>query len=136
MCFLAFFLSLLNVVRREVLLEVEVGHNNIRWGSEKIAELIVKNDRAVLGMLKTLLNDVGVHELGYLGAGDEPPSGSERNSRNLGVISCFRLKPLFCGASLSLLAGRIILDALHLTNELNERLDINTESSNFGLNSF
>ena len=59
-------------MRAEVLLEVEIGHNNIRWGSEKITELVVKNDLAtVLGMLKTLLNDVGVHELGYLGARDE-----------------------------------------------------------------
>jgi len=59
-------------MRAEVLLEVEIGHNNIRGGSEKITELVVKNDLAtVLGMLKTLLNDVGVHELGYLGARDE-----------------------------------------------------------------
>ena len=90
-------------MRAEVLLEVEIGHNNIRWGSEKIAELIVKNDLAtVLGMLKTLLNDVGVHELGYLGAEMSSPSGSERNSRNLGVISCFRLKPLLAARALAL----------------------------------
>ena len=56
----------------EVLLEVKVRHNNIRGGSEEIAKLVVKDDLAtVLGMLKTLLNDVGVHDFGYLGTRDE-----------------------------------------------------------------
>jgi hypothetical protein len=56
----------------EVLLEVKVRHNDIRRRGEKIAKLIVKNDLAtVLGMLKTLLNDVGVHDFGYLGTRDE-----------------------------------------------------------------
>jgi hypothetical protein len=121
----------------KVLLQVKVRHNNIRGRGEEIAKLVVKNDLAtVLGVLETLVNDVLVNELGNLRARDE-----------IGFWKCQELTQLRCnfllsvetvvrGTSLSLLTGRIILDTLHFTNELNERLDISTESGNFSLNGF
>jgi hypothetical protein len=62
-----YFLSLLNVVRRQVLLEVKVSNNNVGGRSKKVPKLIVENNlAAVFGMFKTLLSDVLVDKLGNL----------------------------------------------------------------------
>jgi len=131
------FLSLLNVVRRKVLLEVKVRHDNIRRGCEEIAKLIVEDNLAtVLGMLETLVDDVLVHELGDLRAGDELAFGKAEELAQLRCDFLFAVEAVVLSALLSLLPIGVLLDALNLTDELNKRLDIRTESSDFGLDSF
>ena len=136
MCF--YFLSLLlDVVRRKVLLEVKVRHDNIRRGCEEIAKLIVEDNLAtVLGMLETLVDDVLVHELGDLRAGDELAFGKAEELAQLRCDFLFAVEAVVLSALLSLLPIGVLLDALNLTDELNKRLDIRTESSDFGLDSF
>jgi len=135
-CFL--FLSLLlDVVRREVLLEVKVGHDNIRRRREEVAELIVEDNLAtVLGVLETLVDDVLVHELGDLRAGDELAFGKAEKLAQLRCDFLFAVEPVVLSTLLRLLAIRILLEVLHLADELDERLNLGAESSEFGLNSF
>ena len=136
MCF--YFLSLLlDVVRRKVLLEVKVRHDNIRRGCEEIAKLIVEDNLAtVLGMLETLVDDVLVHELGDLRARDELAFGKAEELAQLRCDFLFAVEAVVLSALLSRLPIGVLLDALNLTDELNKRLDIRTESSDFGLDSF
>jgi len=124
-------------VRRKVLLEVKVRHDNIRRGCEEIAKLIVEDNLAtVLGMLETLVDDVLVHELGDLRAGDELAFGKAEELAQLRCDFLFAVEAVVLSALLSLLPIGVLLDALNLTDELNKRLDIRTESSDFGLDSF
>jgi len=124
-------------VRRKVLLEVKVRHDNIRRGCEEIAKLIVEDNLAtVLGMLETLVDDVLVHELGDLRARDELAFGKAEELAQLRCDFLFAVEAVVLSALLSLLPIGVLLDALNLTDELNKRLDIRTESSDFGLDSF
>jgi hypothetical protein len=136
MCF--YFLSLLlDVVRRKVLLEVKVRHDNIRRGCEEVTKLIVEDNLAtVLGVLETLVDDVLVHELGHLRARDELTFGKAEKLAQLRCNFLLAVETVVLGALLSLLAIRILLEVLDLTDELDERLDLRAESSNFGLDGF
>jgi hypothetical protein len=135
MCFI--FLSLLHVVRRKVLLEVKVRHDDIRGRREKGTKLIVEDNLAtVLGMLKTVVDDVLVHELGDLGAGDELAFGKAEKLAQLRCDFLFAVEAVVLGALLSLFTIGILLEVLNLADELHERLDFGAESSDFGLNSF
>jgi len=135
MCFI--FLSLLHVVRRKVLLEVKVRHDDIRGRCEKGTKLIVEDNLAtVLGMLKTVVDDVLVHELGDLGAGDELAFGKAEKLAQLRCDFLFAVEAVVLGALLSLFTIGILLEVLNLADELHERLDFGAESSDFGLNSF
>jgi hypothetical protein len=124
-------------MRAEILLEVKIGNGNVRGRLKEILELIVKDKLAtVIGVLKTLLGDVGVDLLGHLGARDQL---TLRKSKELAQLRCNFLLPVETvvgGARLGLLTVRILLGVLHLTDELSKSLDISTESSNFSLDSF
>jgi hypothetical protein len=131
------FLSLLHVVRRKVLLEVKVRHLDIRGRREKVTKLIVEDNlTTVIGMLETLVDDVLVHELGDLGAGDELAFGKAEKLAQLRCNFLLAVETIVLSALLGLLAIRILLEVLDLADELDEGLDLGAESSDFGLNSF
>src|SRR6056300_832733 len=132
------FLSLLlDVVRREVLLEVKVGHLNVGWGVEKSAKGIVEDNLAtVIGVLETLVDDVLVDELRHLGTGDELASWKTEELTQLRRHILLTVETVVGGTSLSLLTIGILLSVLHLADELGERLHLGAESSKFVLNGF
>jgi hypothetical protein len=132
------FLSLLlDVVRREVLLEVKVSHLNVRGRREKIAKLVVEDDLAtVVGVLEAVVDDVLVDDLGHLGARDELTCGKSKELAQLRRHILLTVESVVSGASLSLLTIGIFLGVLDLTNELGEVLDIGAEGGKLGLNGF
>lgn len=135
MCFI--FLSLLHVVRRKVLLKVKVGHNDIRRWCEKVTELVVEDNlTTVLGVLKPVVDDVLVHELGYLRARDELAFGKAEKLAQLRCDFLFAVEAVVLGALLSLFPIGVLLEVLDLADEFHERLDFRAESSDFSLNSF
>jgi len=116
MCF--YFLSLLlDVVRRKVLLEVKVRHDNIRRGCEEVTKLIVEDNLAtVLGVLETLVDDVLVHELGHLRARDELTFGKAEKLAQLRCNFLLAVKTAVSAALLKLLLSWILLSAFALTD--------------------
>jgi hypothetical protein len=132
-----YFLSLLNVVRRKVLLEVKVSNNNVSGRREELAELIVENNlAAVLGMLETLLSDVLVDKLGDFGTGDEISFGKSEKLTQLRCDFLLSVEAVVLSARLSLLTIGIFLGVLDLAYELGEVLYIVAEGGNFGLDGF
>jgi len=124
-------------VRREVLLKVKVGDGNVGRRLEELLELVVKDKLAtVLGVLETLVSDVLVDELGHLGARDELTLGKSEELAQLRCNFLLAVETVVSGTGLGLLTVRILLDVLHLANELGESLDISAEGSNFSLDSF
>jgi len=135
--FLSLLLLLLDVVRREVLLEVKVGYLNVRGGSEEIAELVVEDNLAtVLGVLKTLLGDVLVDKLGNLGTRNELAFGKSKKLAQLRCHILLTVESVVLGALLRLLTVGILLGVLNLADELGESLYVVAESGKFGLNGF
>ena len=137
LCFYFLSLFLLDIVRRKVLLEVKVSNNNVGGRSKKVPKLIVENNlAAVLGVLKTLLSDVLVNELGNLRAGDEI---AFREGKKLAQLRCnflLSVESVVLGTLLGLLTVRILLSVLNLAYKLSEILYIVAEGGNFGLDSF
>ena len=124
-------------MRGKVLLQVKVSHGYVRRRLKELLELVVKDElTTVLGVLQLLLGDVLVDELGDLGARNEL---TLRKSEELTQLRCdflLAVETVVGGAGLSLLTSRIILDVLHLADELGESLDIGAESGTCGLNGF
>jgi len=133
-----YLLSLLfDVMRREVFLQVKVSNHNIRGGCEEVAKLLVEDDLAtVLGVLETLLDDVLVHELGHLRAGDEFISGKPEKLPQLRRHILLTVEAVVGGARLSLLTIWILLCVLDLADKFGEGLHIGAESNEFGLDGF
>jgi hypothetical protein len=133
-----YFLShLLDVVRREILLEVKVRNLNVSRGSEEITEGIVEDNlTTVLRMLETLLGDILVNKLGNLGARDEIAVGKAKKSPQLRCHILLSVEAVVLSALLRLLTIRVILRILKLTDKLGQVLHIVTEGGKFGLNSF
>tara|TARA_B100000073_G_scaffold109281_2_gene88096 strand:+ start:12549 stop:13013 length:465 start_codon:yes stop_codon:yes gene_type:complete len=135
--FMFYFLSLLNVVRRKVLLEVKVSNNNVGGRSKKVPKLIVENNlTAVLGMLKTLVGNILVNKLGNLGARDELSFGEGEKLTQLRCDFLLSVESVVLSTLLGLLTIRILLSVLDLAYKLSEILYIVAESGKFGLNSF
>ena len=108
-------------MRRKVLLEVKVGYLNVRGRSEEIAELVVEDNLAtVLGVLKTLLGDVLVDELGNLRARDELAFGKSKKFAQLRCHILLTVESVVLGALLRLLAVGILLGVLNLADELGD----------------
>jgi len=137
LCFYFLSLFLLDVVRRKVLLEVKVSNNNVGGRSKKVPKLIVENNlAAVLWVLKTLLSDVLVNELGNLRAGDEISVGEGKKLTQLRCDFLLSVESVVLGTLLGLLTVRILLSVLDLAYKLSEILYIVAEGGNFGLDSF
>ena len=137
MCVIFLSLFLLDVVRRQVLLQVKVSNNHVSWGSKKVPELVVENNlAAVLGMLKTFLSDILVNELGNLGAGDEVFCGKREKFTQLRCDFLFAVEAVVLRTLLSLLTIRVFLGVLNLTHKFTEILDIVAEGGDFGFNGF
>ena len=124
-------------MRGQVLLEVEVGHLNLRRGVEEIAEGIVEDNLAtVLGVLQTLLGDVSVDQLGHFGSGYKIVLGDIEECSQLRAHILLAVETIIVGALLCLLTIGILLGALDLTNDLGEGFDISAKCGDLGLNGF
>jgi hypothetical protein len=115
-------------MRRKVLLEVKVSHDDVSGGLEEVLELFVEDKLAtVIWVLETLLGNVLVDELGHLRTRDELTLS---NSHELAQLRCnflLAVEAVVRGASLSLLTIRVLLGVLHLTDDLGESLNISTD---------
>jgi len=137
LCIGFYFLSLLDVMRREILLKVKVGDDDTLGRREEFTKLVVEDNlTTVFGMLETLVSDILVDELGHLRAGDELIS---RKSEKLLQLRCnflLTIESVVLSALLGLLTVRILLSVLNLTNKLGQVLDVVTKGSDFGLDVF
>src|SRR6056300_181159 len=135
--FLSLLLLLLDVVRAQVLLEVKVGHLDVRGRREEVAKLVVEDNlTTVVGVLETLLSDVLVDRLGHLGARDELAFRKFEERAQLRAHILLTVEAVVGGTSLSLLTIWIFLGVLDLANKLGQVLDIVAEGGNFSLNGF
>jgi len=124
-------------VGAQVLLEVKVGHLDVRGRSEEVAKLVVKDNlTTVVWVLKTRLSNVLVNELGHLRARDELAFGKSEKRAQLRRHILLAVEAVVGGASLSLLTIWVFLGVLNLANKLGKVLDVVAESGDFGLNGF
>jgi hypothetical protein len=124
-------------MRREILLKVKVGDDNALRRREEITELVVEDNlTTVLGVLKTLVSDILVDELGHLRTRDELTISNTNEFTQLRCNFLLAIESVVLRALLGLLTVRIFLGVLDLTNELSEVLHVVTKGGEFGLDGF
>tara|TARA_R110001632_G_scaffold11647_3_gene41668 strand:- start:2522 stop:2938 length:417 start_codon:yes stop_codon:yes gene_type:complete len=124
-------------MRRQVLLEVQVGHHNLRgWGEESTERVVKDNLATVLGVLETLLEDVLVDKLSHLRSGNEITFGKYKEFTQLRCDFLLSVEAVVLSTLLSLFTIGILLGILDLTDELGESLNFGAEGGDFGLNGF
>jgi len=124
-------------VRTEILLEVQESNLDVRGRLEKIAKLLVENEHAaVVGVLETVLLDVSVDCASYEAAGDELALLETEERAELVGNLLLAVEAVVLRAVRGLLAVRIVLLSLDLSNNLGERLKFRTKGGDLGKYSF
>jgi len=137
LCVFYFLSLLLDVMGRQVPLQVQVGDLYVGGGCEKIPESVVEDDLAtVFGVLETLLQNILVNKLGHLGARNELSIGKGKERAQLRRDFLLPVKPVVFSTLLRLFTVRILLSGLDLTDEFRKRLNLGAESGDIRLNVF
>src|SRR6056300_1654548 len=131
-----YFLSL-NIVRTQVLLEIEVRNLDILGWLEEILELLVEDEHAtVVGVLETVVLHVLVHGARHLTTGDELPLGKTKENTKLFGNLLLAVETVVLRTIGRLLTGGILLGGPDLANNLGERLDVVADGGDFSENGF